>query len=366
MEMGERMATASKQKIFLYITFGSLLRFPPALYMLRRAFVSNPGKVSSIAFHITGRCNLKCVYCNQRSPKSRDLSLGKFCRLIDDAKANGISEVTLTGGEPFIHPEIFSMLNFCQCNRLKPLIYTNGTLIGESIVSKLKVIKGLCLIFKFDSSKSYKRHVGGNVYHKVCEAIRLCTANKIKVIARINVTGKNKKFLSNIINDAFVLGAEPVIERHMPLKHDATNRKLELNAEEWQEVLQTYYKCCAKNLGVSTKIFWNYKNNQARLLGYKCYGFNSTIVVRMDGKVVPCGLAPDELSIGNINSEPLLAILEKYYKQREIWNSIPEECEGCKEAETCGGGCKAYTYLKLKRFDKKDPLCNVCTSRISV
>lgn len=346
-----------KAKIFLYKAFDFLLNSPPLLYMLRKTFVRNSGRINSIAVHITGKCNLNCVYCNQRNQKDKGMGFQKFYRLIDDAKSNGISDVTLAGGEPFVHPQIFEMLNYCKSKNMKVSVYTNGTLIGKDIITWLAMIKGLSLVFKFDSPFSYEEHVGSDVYKKVSSTIMLCTSNGIKSIARINVTKKNIKHLPNIINDTFKLGAEPVIERYMPLKHDATNRKLELNAEEWQEALQTYYKCCAKNLEVSAKTFWGYKNNQAKLLGYNCYGFNSTLIIRPNGSAVPCGLALDELSVGNINKEPLSVILKRYYKQREIWRKIPKECESCDEAETCRGGCKAYTYLKLKCFDKKDPLC---------
>ncbi|MDP2907271.1 MAG: radical SAM protein [Nanoarchaeota archaeon] len=346
-----------KAKIFLYNTFGFLFRFPLSLYLLRKVFIKEFGGVNSIAFHITGKCNLDCIYCNQRNPKDNDMGFQEFCRLVDEAKKTGIREITLAGGEPFVHSQIFEMLNYCKSKNMKVSIYTNGTLIGEDTATRLAMIKGLSLVFKFDSPFSYEGHVGSDVYKKVSDTITLCTSKGIKSVARINVTKKNIKHLSDIIKKSFELGAAPVIERHMPLKNDAINQKLELNADEWQEALKTYYEHYAGHIKVSAKSFLTYKKNQARLLGYKCFGFNSTLVIRANGDVVPCGLALDELSVGNINREPLSATLKKYYKQREEWRKIPEECKSCNEAETCRGGCKAYTYLKLKCFDKKDPLC---------
>lgn len=344
-------------KIFLYNVFGFLFRFPLSLYLLRKVFIREFGGVNSIAVHITGKCNLNCVYCNQHNQKSPDMDFEKFCMLADEAKKNGIREITLAGGEPFVHPQIFEMLNYCKSKNMKVSIYTNGTLIGEDAAARLAMIKGLSLVFKFDSPFSYEEHVGSDVYKKVSGTITLCTSNGIKSVARINVTKKNIKYLSDIIKKSFELGAEPVIERHMPLKRDSLNKNLELNSMEWQEALKAYYEHYARHIKVSAKSFLTYKNNQARLLGYKCFGFNSTLVIRANGDVVPCGLALDELSVGNITKKPLSAILDKYYKQREIWRKIPKECESCNEAETCRGDCKAYTYLKLKRFDRKDPLC---------
>lgn len=347
-----------KTKIYLYTILGFLLNFPIALYVLRKVFIKDFGRVNSLAIHITEKCNLNCIYCNQHNFKGRDMNFQKFCMLVDDAKANGISEVTLSGGEPFVHPDIFRMLDYCQIKGLKPLIYTNGTQISKARVARLRTAKGLCLIFKFDSPFSYAKHVSSDIYKKVSNAIMLCTTNGIRTLARINITNKNMNYLQHIFKDAFKLGAEPVIERHMPLKQDVQNKKLELNTKEWQNALKEYYECCAKHIGINTKTFQSYKNNQAKLMGYKCFGFNSTIVIHANGDAFPCGLAPNELSVGNINKQPLSAILKEYYKQRGIWRKIPAGCKKCSQAEICRGGCKAYTYLKLKRFDKKDPLCN--------
>ncbi len=351
--------SAQKTKIRLYNNFGFPLRFPPALYFLRMVFVKNFGRLNSVAVHITEKCNLNCVYCNQRNPKGKDVRFQEFCRIVDEACTNSIREITLTGGEPFIHPDIFKMIEYCRIKNLQPSVYTNGAIISKLDINHLKDINGLRLVFKFDSPLSYKTHVGSGIYKKVFETIKACTSNKIKVIARINVTKKNIKHLSDIIKNSFELDAEPVIERHMPLINNTFNKRLELNAGEWQEALNVYYECYARHIKVSTKSFLTYKNNQARLLGYKCFGFNSTLVIRANGDVVPCGLALNELSVGNINREPLSAILKKYYKKREEWRKIPDGCKSCKESEICRGGCKAYTYLKFKCFDKKDPLCNV-------
>lgn len=350
-----------RTKVYLYTALSFLLKFSLPAYLLRKVFIKNFGKVGSIAVHITQKCNLNCVYCNQHNQKIPDMDFEKFCRLADEAKKNGIREITLAGGEPFVHPQIFEMLNYCKSKNMKVCIYTNGTLIGEDTATRLAMIKGLSLVFKLDSPFSYEEHVGSDVYKKVSGTITLCTSKDIKSVARINVTKKNIKHLRGIIKKSFELGAEPVIERHMPLKQDAQNRKLELNTKEWQKALKEYYECRAKHLGVSTKSFQAYKNNQAKIVGYKCFGFNSTIVIRANGDAVPCGLALDELSVGNINKQPLSSILKEYYNQREIWRKIPKECKNCSQAEICRGGCKAYTYLKLKRFDKKDPLCkSIC------
>lgn len=132
-------------KIFLYDVFGFLFRFPLSLYLLRKVSIRELGGVNSIAVHITGKCNLDCVYCNQHNPQGKDASFQEFFKVVDESGINGIKEVMLAGGEPFVHPDIFRMLDYCQSKGLKPSVYTNGAPIIKADMYELKLIKGLAL-----------------------------------------------------------------------------------------------------------------------------------------------------------------------------------------------------------------------------
>jgi pyruvate-formate lyase-activating enzyme/predicted phosphodiesterase len=92
--------------------FGSAA-FPPRLWVY-----SN--------FH----CNLACDYCVvASSPRARRRSIGleRFRRLIDEAVAEGFAEVYVTGGEPFIEPDIVAMLEYAS-DRLPTVVLTNAML----------------------------------------------------------------------------------------------------------------------------------------------------------------------------------------------------------------------------------------------
>ena len=62
--------------------------------------------------------------------------------------------------------------------------------------------------------------------------------------------------------------------------------------------------------------------------------------------------------MGNVTEFSLRDIWKRYLVLRKEWQRQPEECRDCKNAKVCSGGCKTHSYLKWKRFDKKDPLCN--------
>ncbi|MGN6333308.1 MAG: radical SAM protein [Motilibacteraceae bacterium] len=92
--------------------FGSAL-FPPRLWLY-------------INFH----CNLACDYCSvASSPQARRRSIGltRFRALVDEAVAEGFTELYVTGGEPFLEPDIVDMLLYAT-DRLDVVCLTNAML----------------------------------------------------------------------------------------------------------------------------------------------------------------------------------------------------------------------------------------------
>ena len=75
-------------------------------------------------------CNLACDYCVvASSPRARrrELSDERFRGLVDEAVREDFAEIYLTGGEPFVHPEIFSLIEYAA-DRLPTVVLTNAML----------------------------------------------------------------------------------------------------------------------------------------------------------------------------------------------------------------------------------------------
>ncbi len=92
--------------------FGSAL-FPPRLWLYTN-------------FH----CNLACCYCSvASSPQARRRSLGlpRFGELVDEAVAEGFTELYVTGGEPFLERDLVEMLLYAT-EQLNVVCLTNAML----------------------------------------------------------------------------------------------------------------------------------------------------------------------------------------------------------------------------------------------
>ncbi len=92
---------------------------------------------------ITNTCNLSCFYCHNEGQelncKARFLSLDYIKDMCKWFKDNNVyvKAVNITGGEPFLHPQLFDIIDEVKEITDDVRINTNGTLLSEAIIDKL-------------------------------------------------------------------------------------------------------------------------------------------------------------------------------------------------------------------------------------
>jgi len=88
-------------------------------------------------------CNLTCKYCVARSGPNvprRALPAPVIRQLVDEAAALHFSHLFLTGGEPFLLPDIYETLAYSS-SRLPTTVLTNATLLHDKQLDKLDAIR---------------------------------------------------------------------------------------------------------------------------------------------------------------------------------------------------------------------------------
>lgn len=88
---------------------------------------------------ITHKCPLNCKYCfNQSNPRQNsEMSLDIFNEILEEAKEMSIFEICISGGEPFLHKDIMSMISKIKALGFGVSIVTNATLITKDKANKL-------------------------------------------------------------------------------------------------------------------------------------------------------------------------------------------------------------------------------------
>ena len=155
--------------------FGSAL-FPPRLWLYTN-------------FH----CNLACSYCSVASSpqaRRRSVSLERVKMLVDEAVAEGFTEVYMTGGEPFLEPDIVDMVLYAT-EQLDVVLLTNGMLYQGYRLEQLKRLAGrdrLVLQTSIDAASPAGHDVnrGEGSWQKAMDGLRL--AKDLGLPVRVGMT----------------------------------------------------------------------------------------------------------------------------------------------------------------------------------
>lgn len=90
-----------------------------------------------VLLELTHKCNLKCRHCYITPAKKKELSVDSIFNLLEELAGMGCFELTLSGGEPLLHPHFFSILRYARDKKFSVIIKTNGTLLNEETVEQM-------------------------------------------------------------------------------------------------------------------------------------------------------------------------------------------------------------------------------------
>lgn len=104
--------------------------------------------LKDLCFEVIQTCPNKCKFCSSNSSQDKQtiITLEQFKKVvIHFIKQGGIEELSISGGEPFLHPDLFEMVKFSKENGIKTVIFTSGVKRAfEMQVEMIEYIKDKC------------------------------------------------------------------------------------------------------------------------------------------------------------------------------------------------------------------------------
>jgi MoaA/NifB/PqqE/SkfB family radical SAM enzyme len=92
----------------------------------------------SALLELTYRCNWRCVFCyNPRHHDRLALSAAEWSTVLDDLRALGTLNVTVTGGEPLARPDTLEILAAVRARKMAFRLFTNGALVTRETAARL-------------------------------------------------------------------------------------------------------------------------------------------------------------------------------------------------------------------------------------
>ncbi len=106
------------------------------LRMIARGLASSRHPVLAHLIPIR-RCNLSCTYCNEFDDFSKPVSLDLMFERVDRLAALGTSIITISGGEPLLHPELEAVIRRIRSHGVIAGMITNGYLLTAKRIESL-------------------------------------------------------------------------------------------------------------------------------------------------------------------------------------------------------------------------------------
>jgi MoaA/NifB/PqqE/SkfB family radical SAM enzyme/SAM-dependent methyltransferase len=162
-------------------------------------------------FHLTNRCNLSCTHCLfTSSPRdSLWLSLTQTLDIAANAYRLGTRIFVLTGGEPFVHPDIEAIINgLLRFKDSRVVVLTNGMNLLDILKRKPFDLERFHLQISVDGAEVvHDRIRGKGAYRRLLHNLEWLRRQMTPYTLSMCVTGQNVKDMPSVVKVAASNGA---------------------------------------------------------------------------------------------------------------------------------------------------------------
>jgi radical SAM protein with 4Fe4S-binding SPASM domain len=336
-----------------------------------------------VQWHITDACNLRCRHCYQNTYSNKnDLSLielksiaGEILSTFSEWGKKG--DISITGGEPFLRKDLLEFLSYLDespdTNYLD--ILTNGTLIEENTLKKIKRIKKFKYIqISLDGStpKIHDKIRGHGSHEKAINAIKRLVRNGIEVRVMYTLQKSNLSDVPKMIDLAIKEMISGItFERIVPNLSDDRQKEIALTQNDVKYIYQYISKRSDIEFSNNNPLkilkfrpLWvlidpcrsNDGSNLKTELGALCSIGLDGICILPNADVLACRRLP--VVIGNLRTDSLKKI---WTTSKLLWEiadkrNLKGKCKNCEYIPRCSG-CRAMAFAYTGDYLAEDPHC---------
>lgn len=317
--------------------------------------------LNEITIEVTQRCPNRCIYCSSLSDitKSEQLDIDTIRAVVDDAVALGTKSVSLSGGEPFLRPDLPEIVGYIHSQGLKIRIYSSSIFydvdtetygpLPESILDIIKT-KVERLIFNYEAidASLYAKIMNAPASHLAMldRSIELAIEKGIVVEAHLVPMHCNFRQIPDVLEKLYAMGVVNVsLLRLVPQGRVLDNRELVLLNETEENELKSILAVCRERYSGKIRLGLPFSSRSAA-----CGTGTVKLTVRYDGVVFPCEAFKDglmELEPGvvpeNVREKRLKDIYECSAYLRNVREGL-QAYSACDGSEHCYGQyCRMIT-----------------------
>lgn len=319
-----------------------------------------PGAPFSLVYSVTNACVADCIYCyaerQQHSGAGPMLPLARVMEIIDEMGDLEIPGVVVSGGDPFMHPNIVEILGKMISREIRPAVSTKIE-VPEADIKRLRNFGLKRLQISIDTTNP-ETHAfltkAPNLLEGTLATGRRAVAAGIRLLINAVLNSYTVAEMEQLVVDMVELGSRSITfteYTRSPFRH---SDELFLSEDQIKQAVETVE--ALKQRYPEVEIDFRREAElpfEGRAL---CSGGIQNMAIYPDGKVTLCDQAPStpDCVVGDLSHQSI----------KEIWNSeridaflYPERklfagtaCEECPDLEQCHATLGRCFIKSLKAY----------------
>jgi radical SAM protein with 4Fe4S-binding SPASM domain len=285
---------------------------------LANHFKNNP-HLTQFQVELTSRCNERCVHCYiPHENKISDIEPALFYDTLDQLRGMGVLSLTLSGGEPMLHPRFAEFLRKAKDSDFSINVLSNLTLLNDEIIAEMKANRLSSVQVSLYSTKpdihDSITKVPGSFY-KTRNAILRLIENDIPLQIGCPVMKQNKNSYVAVSKWAEEHKVRAIADYIMMARYDHTTSNLDnrLSLDEVGGIIKDIIKNDPDYEERLREADFTEVERRDLSDDVLCGVCISSICMVANGNIYPCAGWQDYV-VGNIAQTPL----------REIWDRSPK------------------------------------------
>ncbi len=319
-------------------------------YFFHLAYLNR--KPVSVMIELLTQCNLRCTHCYLPEHNNPGISSEKVISLLHEMKTLGILNVAFTGGEVFLHPNIFEFIETARKLHMRVTLLSNGTLINDNIAKKLAelhITEFSTTMFSLNPSIHDAITQKKGSLNALLNGLEILKKHGVRVKVKTPIMELNAFDFLEVKQFCDENGFNYMCSPTIFSKNDGDASPKELSAQ---------YNTMALILKDVDRL---YRDDRKTMHQYDvpCTAIFYNLSIDANGDVYPCNALLQK--IGNIHDNTIEDIWNNSSDLKliqDITNADLSECNDCKYIEYCDR-CPGRAYLEGDGIKACDPLAKM-------
>lgn len=315
-------------------------------------------RLSRVHVDISGLCNERCVHCYiPDSFRDKTMPFELFKEIIDQSKECRALNITISGGEPMLNPNLLRFIALCRDNNFSVNLLSNLTLLTNAMIYEFKKTPLLSiqtsLYSMIETVHDSITNVRGS-YIKTKRSIEILHEHDIPIQINCPVMKQNKDSYTEVLDWARTLNIEASRDYMLFGCFDGSGKNLKCRLEPF-EIEDIMMKEIKRGIGIQKKRMMSQLNTSNLEPSFICPICLSSLCVSHTGDVYPCE-GWQSLILGNINDTTLLQIWKTsidIQKLRGLTLDDFSKCSTCDNKNSCSI-CLIRNVNESPNLDFKD------------